>query len=480
MASIKDIKDIKHREFRAQYKGKNKFKPHLPQSHLPSLKSQNINSLPDESWGKKVYLYRGSIVDDEITDDIDAVVNPANERLWADDSGVCGVIFNSAGYESLQNDCNEITSRTEDNSIPNGQTAVTNGYSLNVNHIYHTVAPCEQNTDDLIACYYSALESCVITGDRSIAIPCIGTGDGSFSKHNACSTALRAVKDWLLDGARVKYKDFMQGFEPQKWQNKITDDQHIYIDQDETVADRIDHIVFCCYDQENWDIYKAKITQVYPSPHGAHSFVWIERMKYSEYENEIALLKQRIQRLELEKANDDMKEDTKSDVCTIEAIFNELEEEQKHFLEIYDKEQVSQRIESFAEQRFSINKAILGYSECLKKMEETVHGFSDKVQEMKEFISTVSIPDTMNYKQWNVDDILLWILSLEDGKFASYIEAFKAGLIASEITSGETLPELTRSDLSVPPFSIHSFHVKRELVKHFSGLKTDMEGSETL
>ena len=48
------------------------------------------------------------IIKTDITDlAADAVVNAANEGLWAG-CGVCGAIFAAAGYEKLQAACNEI------------------------------------------------------------------------------------------------------------------------------------------------------------------------------------------------------------------------------------------------------------------------------------------------------------------------------------------------------------------------------------
>ena len=59
----------------------------------------------------------------------------------------------------------------------------------------------------------------------------------------------------------------------------------------------------------------------------------------------------------------------------------------------------------------------------------------------------------IRYKEWNLDQILQWISLLDDGQYKPWINQLRVGFIASDIITGDLLPELTRSDLSVPPFS---------------------------
>ena len=151
----------------------------------------------------------------------------------------------------------------------------------------------EQNNEDLISCYISALELCVILGIRCVAFPCVGTGDGNFSKQAACSIALRSVKGWLCDAKAVKYKDFMKKATHKKWHHNIKDemgidesksDEDIYIDSDETVADRISFVIFCCFDKENWELYKTTIPKIYPSSDNKHSYSWIDKVRSEDVE----------------------------------------------------------------------------------------------------------------------------------------------------------------------------------------------------
>lgn len=70
-----------------------------------------------------------------ITDvDTDAVVNAANDGLWAG-SGVCGAIFAAAGYKQLQDACNKI------GHCDTGSAVITPGFNMKAKHIIHAVGP---------------------------------------------------------------------------------------------------------------------------------------------------------------------------------------------------------------------------------------------------------------------------------------------------------------------------------------------------
>merc|ERR1712129_399192 len=111
-------------------------------------------------------------------------------------------------------------------------------------------------------------------------------------------------------------------------------------------------------------------------------------------------------------------------------------------------------------------------------MSITAAVFLESVEKAHDALSEMAVPDPKRYAQWDVDEIVIWVMSLADGLFLDHVDQLRTGLVASEISSGETLPELTRSDLSVPPFSIHSFKVKKELIHHFQALKKTEGGAD--
>ena len=70
-----------------------------------------------------------------ITDlDTDAIVNAANDGLWAG-GGVCGAIFRRAGYEELTAACNAIGHCDE------GSAVITPGFGCDCKYIIHAVGP---------------------------------------------------------------------------------------------------------------------------------------------------------------------------------------------------------------------------------------------------------------------------------------------------------------------------------------------------
>ena len=132
------------RGFREKYRGKGPIYAQLPQQQQAHKGNNEIlnNHIHDDIIGK-VWIYEGSICDADLIQDMDAIVNPANERLWTHGSGVCGAIFKSCGGQQMEKACNGITSKCDDNRIPTGQTAVTSSFKLKqLSRILHTVAPC--------------------------------------------------------------------------------------------------------------------------------------------------------------------------------------------------------------------------------------------------------------------------------------------------------------------------------------------------
>ena len=67
----------------------------------------------------------------------DAIVNAANEGLWAGD-GVCGAIFSKAGYEKLTAACEKI------GHCDTGKAIITPGFQLKAKFIIHAVGPVWQ------------------------------------------------------------------------------------------------------------------------------------------------------------------------------------------------------------------------------------------------------------------------------------------------------------------------------------------------
>lgn len=116
------------------------------------------------------------IVRENITEmDVDAIVNAANNNLLRG-SGLCGAIFNKAGYD-LDKECAEI------GHCDTGSSVITKGYNLKAKYIIHCVAPrwydyrTEDKREELFrSCYTSIFNVAIKNNIKTIAIPCIGTG----------------------------------------------------------------------------------------------------------------------------------------------------------------------------------------------------------------------------------------------------------------------------------------------------------------
>ena len=125
----------------------------------------------------------------------DAVVNAANEGLWAG-SGVCGAIFDEAGYEELTKACNAI------GQCKTGDAVITPGFDLQAKYIIHAVGPRwndgNHNEPKLL---YSAYKQSLILAMKndchSIGFPLISSGIFGYPKDKAWRKALQACKDFI-------------------------------------------------------------------------------------------------------------------------------------------------------------------------------------------------------------------------------------------------------------------------------------------
>ena len=125
----------------------------------------------------------------------DAVVNAANEGLWAG-SGVCGAIFDEAGYEELTKAFNAI------GQCKTGDAVITPGFDLPAKYIIHAVGPMwydgNHNEPKLL---YSAYKQSLILAMKndchSIGFPLISSGIFGYPKDKAWRKALQACKDFI-------------------------------------------------------------------------------------------------------------------------------------------------------------------------------------------------------------------------------------------------------------------------------------------
>lgn len=131
-----------------------------------------------------------------ITDlDTDAIVNAANENLWAG-GGVCGAIFRAAGIRELQAACDTI------GHCDTGSAVITSGFSLKAKYVIHAVGPVWHGGDHrepqlLYGCYRRSLELAKENDIHSIGFPLISAGIFGYPADKAWRKALQACRDFI-------------------------------------------------------------------------------------------------------------------------------------------------------------------------------------------------------------------------------------------------------------------------------------------
>lgn len=125
----------------------------------------------------------------------ECVVNAANSSLAAG-SGVCGAIFDAAGYDELSAACGRL------GHCDTGDAVITPGFALGSKYIIHAVGPIWDGGKSgeaklLYSCYQSAMGLAMENGCHSIAFPLISSGIYGYPKEEAWEIAICSVNDFF-------------------------------------------------------------------------------------------------------------------------------------------------------------------------------------------------------------------------------------------------------------------------------------------
>ncbi|WP_281231534.1 O-acetyl-ADP-ribose deacetylase [Flavobacterium gelatinilyticum] len=152
---------------------------------------------------------------------VDAIVNAANTSLLGG-GGVDGAIHRKGG-KGILDECIQI--RNKQGGCKTGEAVITTGGYLPSKYVIHTVGPVwngdkNEKSKLLADCYQNSLKLAVENGIKTIAFPNISTGIYHFPKDKAAEIAVKAVKEF------------------------------------ERISE-IEKVIFVCFDDENYQIYKS-------------------------------------------------------------------------------------------------------------------------------------------------------------------------------------------------------------------------------
>ena len=156
---------------------------------------------------------------------VDAVVNAANTSLLGG-GGVDGAIHRRGGPKILE-EC--ISIREKQGGCAVGDAVITTGGMLPAKYVIHTVGPIwhggTRNENELLrSAYKKSLELAEANGIASLAFPNISTGVYNFPKAPAAEIAIATTKEFMKSTRVIK------------------------------------EVIFVCYDDENFEIYKKLLT----------------------------------------------------------------------------------------------------------------------------------------------------------------------------------------------------------------------------
>lgn len=149
----------------------------------------------------KICLWKGDIT----TLKCDAIVNAGNEYLLGCFIPNHHCIDNAIHFYSgiqLRLRCNAIM---QGRILSVGEVKLTPAYNLPSKYIIHTVGPIIydeveiKDKKDLANCYINSLEIAKMNNIRTIAFPCISTGEYNYPQEEACLIAVNTIEEYLKD-----------------------------------------------------------------------------------------------------------------------------------------------------------------------------------------------------------------------------------------------------------------------------------------
>lgn len=148
----------------------------------------------------QICLWQGDIT----TLKIDAIVNAANSQglgcFIPCHKCIDNAIHSASGVQ-LRLECNKIMQKIE--ILQTGKAFITSGYNLPLKYVIHTVGPIiyenvtEKEILELKNCYINSLELAKENNIKTIAFPCISTGEFRFPKELAPKIAIETIKEYL-------------------------------------------------------------------------------------------------------------------------------------------------------------------------------------------------------------------------------------------------------------------------------------------
>ncbi|HDK46288.1 MAG TPA: hypothetical protein ENG94_08455, partial [Actinobacteria bacterium] len=137
------------------------------------------------------------ITGDLTRQDVDAIVNTANEHL-AHGGGVAAAIVRAGGSPVQRESTAWVRER---GPVAPGHAAVTTAGAMPARHVIHVVGPRYRTGQDNEGMLHQAVEAALDTalehGDRSIAFPAISAGIFGYPRAEATSVLADAVVTWI-------------------------------------------------------------------------------------------------------------------------------------------------------------------------------------------------------------------------------------------------------------------------------------------